>query len=481
MVDEKCHVLVIEDDPGIRLAMDGLLNMNWLELSFAENGIQGLEMAKSLKPDAIFLDIMMPGMDGFAVCRALRADPDLLETQIIMLTALDDRDSRLTGLGSGADDFMVKPFDGMEVQIRLKTIRQINRFRRLQAERTRFSWMVEHAEEGYLLLNKDGVIQYANPKARQLLHLPEEHLGINFIRYIERYYLPRPEDRWAHWLDQPQNMYLVQPETPTSRPFWLVIEAMDANLGPASQRVVRMRDVTDRMTDYQDVRKFHTMVTHKLRTPVSLIHSSLSLLDREVTFSAEEIRDIARTAWRASQRLFQTVMEVIDYINAPLTLQTGVPVSMDEFERILRKTSEALSLNNVHMKLTPRLRMLSLPLPTHAVELILEELLENSKKFHPQHKPEIQIKVEKPNEKNIRITIQDDGLHLTAEQLSWAWLPYFQSEKNFTGEVAGMGLGFPTICALIWQVGGSVTLSNRQDKPGLLVELTVPDLLKKDV
>lgn len=481
-MEDKCLVLIVEDDPGVRMAMEGLLNMSWLELYFAENGRDGLEMAKKLKPDAIFLDVMMPELDGFAVCRALRADPELLETQIIMLTALDDRDSRLTGLGSGADDFLVKPFDGMEVQIRLKTIRQINRYRRLQAERARFSWMVEHADEGYLLLDHDAVIQYANPKSRDLLNLPDDHLGMNFMRFIERYYTPQPGDKWRSWLEKPEFLYLVQPETPTSRSFWLVVEAMDADLGATNHRVVRLRDVTDRMNTYQDMRKFQSFVSHKLRTPVSLIYSSMSLLEHnEENFSAEEIKNLAKTAWKGSQRLYKTVMEIIDYINAPLSLQTGVPLSLEEFEKLLFKSCELLELSQVHLDMPPDLKMVCVPLTPGAMELILGELLENSKKFHPKHAPEITIKVDRPDKQNIRISIQDDGLYLTAEQLSWAWLPYFQSEKSFTGEVAGMGLGFPMVCTLAWQVGGKVTLSNRQDKPGLLVEITLPDILRKDM
>lgn len=72
------------------------------------------------------------------------------------------------------------------------------------------------------------------------------------------------------------------------------------------------------------------------------------------------------------------------------------------------------------------------------------------------------------------MAVKDDGIRLTAEQLNWARLPYFQGEKFFTGETPGMGLGLPTVTSIIWQVGGQVTISNRTDCPGVVVSLSIP-------
>jgi len=105
-------VLIIDDEPVARLTLDGLLANGEVNLVFAENGKNGLEEARKLLPDAILLDVMMPGMDGYEVCRKLRADPNLADVHIIMITALDDRGARLTGFAAGADDFISKPFDG---------------------------------------------------------------------------------------------------------------------------------------------------------------------------------------------------------------------------------------------------------------------------------------------------------------------------------------------------------------------------------
>ncbi len=74
----------------------------------------------------------------------------------------------------------------------------------------------------------------------------------------------------------------------------------------------------------------------------------------------------------------------------------------------------------------------------------------------------------------VRLRFTDNGLTLNPEQLQWVWTPYVQSEKYFTGEAPGMGLGLPLVATLIWQAGGQVQLYNRFDGPGIVVELDVP-------
>src|SRR3989304_3840749 len=96
-------ILVIDDEPVAREALEALLFVDGYELLFATNGAEGLVMATNSQPDIILLDIMMPGMDGFEVCRRIRASPILADVPVVMITALDDRNSKLMGIEAGAD------------------------------------------------------------------------------------------------------------------------------------------------------------------------------------------------------------------------------------------------------------------------------------------------------------------------------------------------------------------------------------------
>jgi signal transduction histidine kinase len=100
-------------------------------------------MLETLRPDLILLDVMMPGMDGFEVCRRIRAAPALAEVPIILLTALDDRDSLLKGIEAGADDFLSKPADRREIRARVRTITRLNRYRTLMEQRENIRLMAE--------------------------------------------------------------------------------------------------------------------------------------------------------------------------------------------------------------------------------------------------------------------------------------------------------------------------------------------------
>ena len=116
-MSRKSTVLIVDDEPSGRKNLKVLLMPQGYNIAVACNGAEALQLAAELLPDVILLDVMMPDMDGFEVCRRLRANPVLAEVPVIMLTALDDRSSRLEGIEAGADDFISKPFDRTELRL----------------------------------------------------------------------------------------------------------------------------------------------------------------------------------------------------------------------------------------------------------------------------------------------------------------------------------------------------------------------------
>jgi response regulator RpfG family c-di-GMP phosphodiesterase len=130
-------LLIVDDEPTGREALESVLLTQGYTLEFAGNGVETLAKARQLNPDLILLDVMMPDMDGYEVCRRLRADPSVAEVPVLMVTALDDRDSRLRGIEAGADDFISKPVDRVELRTRVSSITRLNRYRRLQDERAK--------------------------------------------------------------------------------------------------------------------------------------------------------------------------------------------------------------------------------------------------------------------------------------------------------------------------------------------------------
>ena len=124
-------ILIIDDNPSARHVVESMLTNMDLRLLFAVNGPDGLKVAAENQPDLILLDIMMPQMDGYEVCEKLREATQNTDVPIIMITALDDRASRIHGIESGADDFLTKPLNRIEIRTRVESIVRLNRIRKL--------------------------------------------------------------------------------------------------------------------------------------------------------------------------------------------------------------------------------------------------------------------------------------------------------------------------------------------------------------
>jgi len=113
---EKITILIIDDEIVSRYTIEALLESENYTLLFAENGKQGLEKAEVMVPDLVLLDVMMPGMNGFEVCRHLRANPQLCALPVTMVTAWDDPVARQRCLDIGATEVICKPFSRNELQ-----------------------------------------------------------------------------------------------------------------------------------------------------------------------------------------------------------------------------------------------------------------------------------------------------------------------------------------------------------------------------
>jgi two-component system, OmpR family, response regulator MprA len=114
------RVLVVDDEPAVRRALERALRLDNYEVALAEDGEEALDAIARTPVDAVILDVAMPRLDGLEVCRRMRKAGD--RTPILMLTARDAIDDRVTGLDVGADDYLVKPFALRELQARIRAL-----------------------------------------------------------------------------------------------------------------------------------------------------------------------------------------------------------------------------------------------------------------------------------------------------------------------------------------------------------------------
>ena len=164
----KQTILVVDDEQDLLDLIEYNLKKEGYNVLKAENGIQGLEMAKEHKPNLVLLDIMMPKLDGIQVCEKMRANPDLKPIPVIFLTARSDEKTEVEGLDIGADDFITKPISTTKLLSRIKAVlrrydeteEEVNRLVVHDLEIDKDRYIVTRGKEEFQLPRKEFELLY---------------------------------------------------------------------------------------------------------------------------------------------------------------------------------------------------------------------------------------------------------------------------------------------------------------------------------
>ncbi len=171
----SAKVLVVDDTPmNVKMLAD-ILTFNGYEVVTAGGGKEGLAKIEAEKPDLVLLDVMMPDLDGYSVCRAIRGNPETAILPVVMVTALDPREERVKGLEAGADDFLAKPINQPELLARVRSLVRIKAYHdKVQAQaRELHEWgrtLERRVEEGVLEVEKlSRMRRFLSPQIAELI------------------------------------------------------------------------------------------------------------------------------------------------------------------------------------------------------------------------------------------------------------------------------------------------------------------------
>jgi PAS domain S-box-containing protein len=187
---KKPKILVVDDDEPERMFLRALLRKIRCDCRTAANGREALEMAKTYGPDLIYLDVVMPEMDGIEACKRLKGDPSTRHIPVVMITGLTDRDSRLNGLSAGANDFVEKPVDVAELTVKTANLLKLKEFeeikirndalvetlRIVEAAKREWELTVDCIEDVVVLTDVEGRILRCNRTLSELTEVPQGEL-----------------------------------------------------------------------------------------------------------------------------------------------------------------------------------------------------------------------------------------------------------------------------------------------------------------
>jgi two-component system, cell cycle response regulator len=478
-------ILIVDDEELGRDTIESLLIKEPYQLLFAKDGFEMLKVASDMQPDLVLLDVIMPGMDGFEACEKLRKDPTIAETPIIMVTALDDTDSRIRGIEAGADDFISKPFDRLELRARVKMISKLNRYRKLLTERNKYEWIINQAGEGYLVIKADNTIDFANDTAKRLLDITgslDAQKKMNFFKIAEKKFRMEPAPLWEGWsedhvaeLTENHIRYLVRPESKTESESWLEISTFETPHAPEISILLKLSDVSDEMSNKQDFVNFQNMISHKLRTPFNGILMGLQVMNTQLLPNLDaKQKEFCDLTLKSANRYFNSLESILEYTRFSNIINKRDGVEANRIPKIIEDSCNNLNINTVNIQIQHDSGSVRLIFDENILDLILAKIFDNSKKFHPDQNPDIDVEIAITDSEFVRIRIGDNGVNLSPKQLLEMWGPYYQLEKSFTGEVMGMGLGLAFVATNLWHVGGRYASYNQNNRPGIIIELEIP-------
>ena len=198
-------ILVVDDDPINVQLMEAQL-VNKYDIVKAFSGEEALDILGREKPDLIILDVMMPGINGYEVCRRIKSSEDTSFIPVIIVTALSSRDDRLEGIEAGADDFLTKPIDRVELLTRSKNLLQGKKLHdKLISSEKKFRTLFENSVDAIMLFTQEGSILEANAAACSMLdYKHEELLGLSKMDLVAPEYREKCMNNTAYVLKKGQ-------------------------------------------------------------------------------------------------------------------------------------------------------------------------------------------------------------------------------------------------------------------------------------
>ncbi len=404
----KHKIFIVEDSPTQLEQLKIILEEAEYDYNFAEDGKDALNKIKIGKPHLVITDIVMPEMDGYELCNAIKSDPELSDISVMLLTTLSDPEDVIKGLEAGADNFLTKPYNPDLLLSRIH----------------------------YVLANRE-IRTYSGGS----------EVGIDIFFGGKKYRIT--SDRM-----QIIDLLLSTYENAIQKN----VELKDANkkLTEMHRELAKKNIQLEKLND--DKNKFLRMAAHDIRNPVglSLSYSTIILEDYENDLNEEvvEFLNIIRSS-------SDFVIHLLDELLNVAVIESG-DVSLNyESENLVELTKRVITFNKIFadkksMKLVfnSNVEELSVKIDKIKIEQVLNNLISNAIKYsYPE--TEINIILEK-NNTEVKISVSDKGQGIQEDELENLFEPFAKASSKTTGGESSTGLGLSIVKKIIEAHSGEV-------------------------
>jgi signal transduction histidine kinase/DNA-binding response OmpR family regulator len=470
------RVLVADDNADMRDYLARLLGQHW-EVTVAGDGIAAWEAARRERPDVVVSDVMMPRLDGFGLIARLRADPDLAEVPVLLVSARAGEEARIEGLEAGADDYLVKPFAARELLTRIDSQLMRARMRALErAHASRLASIFRQVPAAIAILRgPEHVFELVNDSYQAMVG-PRELLGKSF-----RAALPELEGQGIYelldgvrasatpYVGRSLRAELARAGALEERYFDFVYQPLLDARGKVEAIAVVAFEVTDLARARREAEiangakdEFLAMLGHELRNPLSPILIALELIRmRRVPGAERELAVIERQA----QHMVRLVDDLLDVAR----------VARGKFELRLEQVElshlAALAAEATAPLMAERNHQLVVEVPEQGLAVtgdpnrltqVLGNLLTNAAKYTNKGG---HIRVHAcARDGQAVLRVEDDGIGIAAEMLPHLFDRFVQERQALDRSRGGLGLGLAIVKDIVALHGGSV--SARSDGPG---------------
>lgn len=463
-------ILIVDDEPTNRLMLSRRLQNEGYSCREAASGQAALDAIAEQPPDLILLDVMMPDLDGFEVCRRLRSKVATRAIPIVLVTALSDRHNRVQGLEAGADDFLTKPVDPPELTARVRSLLRLRYFQSLSAQSELLESSFRDLGVGVVVTEPNGIVVACNLRARHLLAIPEqEAIGLDFHAHLERFEVePCLADVLADHAAQ-ADFDIRRSGSPSLVVAARLTRVLDPEGAPV-YHALALRDVTDEREVDRLRSDFLSLTAHKIRTPMTILRGLVELCDERYKEYALEIMDDVMPDLVAKMEEVTGILDSLlrhDHLQA--MREQLAPVHTD-LAAAAAAAADAVRQRWTTLKLTLTAPAAEVPMAAADLQLVLRELGENTVKFGG----DTLTVTAAADDAMVELRLTDNASGIPHEHFDRVFEPCFQIDLGFTGQVPGLGIGLATVRQVVRAYRGEIDVLESTMGSGTTFRVRLP-------